>query len=208
MKHIITTILATFVSTISFGAVTAADLTIQSLPSAPEELYPVCRDDAGKLANCVPNVGVDRVFFAPVAIDGNGHTIGTYVGSNYPDIEIVSFTNYRTTINEFDGTIKEQGGSFLFLTTDCVGEMYHFDSQLPRPYSVYQVNNAYYSSEELVEITFFSNINPPDTTCNPNPAGSDVHAVEVFPNDPVITYIKNKGTLADPYLLPIRLTRP
>lgn len=192
----------------SSQAIAAGGLTISNLPNESEETNPVCRDANGKLTNCTPNAGNDRVFLAPVAVDGNGHLIGTYLGSMYPNIEIVSSKNYRTTINEFDGTIKEHGGSFLYLTLDCTGEVYHFDSQPPLRYSVYRVNDEYYFSAEIVEITFFSNINPPDTICNPNPPGSTVFAAEVFPNDALITGLQNKGTPTDPYPLTIRLTRP
>lgn len=67
-------------SVFSIPAIAAGTLTLQSLPSAPEEANPVCRDANGTLANCIAVPG-STSYYANHATDGADFTFNNFVPS-------------------------------------------------------------------------------------------------------------------------------
>lgn len=113
----------------------AAGMTIQSLPSEPEEPNPVCRNASGTLANCTPTAGVASKHLMPNITDYNGVTLGTLVAASnievpedpqhayryHRKLDVLSNTGYLFTVDQLIGTIYSLRLSIYFTSKDCTG---------------------------------------------------------------------------------------
>ena len=198
---------------VSGSAVAAGGLTIQSLPSEPEEPYPVCRDVNGKLGNCTLTAGVDIKYLAPIVVDGDGIELGTLVGmQSGHNYSVLSLNNYLVDISVRDGTVNGIYSVDLFFDApSCTGNVYADDfrrgtvfigGSFDHSYPLYYVPRD--EVKEMVQIVSMWNTGFAECFSY----SAEQEKVPVSLNSPGITGVANKGAPSNPYTLPIMLNRP
>ena len=206
------------ISAVFSGTVIAAgEFTIQSLPSAPEEANPVCRDVNGKLANCSPTAGVDVKYLASVAVDGDGIELGTVIDFEPQEMTIYSSKGYVFDLNADGKLAFEEKAEFSGL--DCTGNRYFEEPSFSRlfhngrvfdySYEVPVAQPYYVPKDSVVESVELNSSYDYYFGCS-NYGSPEIKPVRrAYPNNPDITGVANKGTYyGAPYTLPINLERP
>ena len=225
---------------LSSQVIAAGGLTIANLPSETEEANPVCHDGNGKLANCNPTAGLPPNYLPPFVKDGDGNELGRYMGS-YRDSEtyqtpvfdeVISDKGYRFHLSERTGMVKipwDTGGELLvFSESNCEGQAYiSINHNGYRDGYVFGVREEYINvgipvlglyyvpKGSTVDTEFSGGGSHVDSggICQSG-ASSNTDWVPVYPNNPEVTGVANKGTSVNtpekknPYQLPITVQSP